>query len=195
MLREIEPEEIKKVLTQPRNFGYSGDRDLFGTWGLGPVLDTRDSGLVAESNAHSIKESLTELEASGEVEKDSWEIIGISHWGWGYGDQLIFQALDEEGEPTRVFSHLMSMVDAINEYVVLDSSDHSRREYEAQLESIENNAPYLKDNLPEDWTNQVFKWLLSNLQEESFYGDDRTSIPEECVEEACGALGFAEEEE
>jgi hypothetical protein len=194
-LREITEEEIEQALRHPGSFGYSGDRDMFNTWSLGPMLETRDSGMIAKSNAHAMTTELQRLEEAGEIEPDSWEVISCGHWGCGWVEQLTFQAIDDDGEPTRVFSHIMEMVDCINEHVVLDSSDHSEREYAAQLESIENNAPGLRDGLPKDWQDQVFGWLWANQQNEAFDGDDRTYVPESCVSDACEALGFVEEEE
>lgn len=194
-LREITPEEIKQALERPGSFGYSGSRDMFETWSLGPLIDMRDADLVLQSNSFAMKAELERLEEAGEIEPDSWEVTGCGHWGFGYVGHLSFKAVDDDGEPTKVFSHIMEMVDCIQEYVVLDSSDHSEREYDAQLESIEQNAPGLKDELPEEWQNQVFSWLWENMQTEAFDGDDRTYISEDCVSAACEALGFAEEEE
>lgn len=194
-LREITPEEIKQALERPSSFGYRGDRDMFETWSLGPTIDMRDADLVLQSNGFAMKAELERLEEAGEIEADSWEVTGCDHWGFGYVGHLSFKALDADGDPTRVFSHIMEMVDCIQEYVVLDSSDHSQREYDAQLESIEQNAPSLKDELPEEWQRKVFSWLWDNQQEKAFGGDDRAYISEDCVRAACEALGFAEEED
>jgi len=172
------------------------------------MVDTRDSDMILQSNSAAMISELERLDEAGEIEKDSWEITGCSHWGFGYVGHLSFLAIDDDGEPTKVFSHIMSMVDCIQEHCVLDSSDYSEREYAAQLESIEANAPELdEDTLPgplspdettkhgEDWRSSVFGWLWDNLQERAFEGYDRTYIEPDCVLEACIALGYHTEEE
>ena len=163
------------------------------------MIDMRDADLVLQSNGFAMKAELERLEEAGEIEADSWEVTGCGHWGFGYVGHLSFKAIDEEGEPTRVFSHVMEMVDCIQEYVVLDSSDHSRREYDAQLDSIGNHEGLINfwGAVPpgKDWRQLVFSWLWDNQQQEAFDGDDRTYIPEECVSAACAALGFTVEED
>lgn len=193
-LREITPEEIKEALQCPDSFGYNGDLDLFNTWSLGPQVDMRGSDLRMQSNSEAMQAELQRLEKAGEIEPESWKLISCRHWGFGWVEHLAFKAIDDDGEPTKVFSHVMEMVDCIQEHVVLDSDDYSRREYEAQLESIENNAPNLKDDVHEDWVRKVFSWLWDEDQT-AFSGDNRTFIAPEYVAEACEALGFAEEED
>lgn len=195
-LREIEDHEIKEALECPSDFGYSGDNDeMFRTWSLGPALVSRDSDLIAESNSAAMLSELERLAEEGEISEDDWKVVRCRHWGHGWVEHLTFRAVDSDGEPTKVFSYIMEMVDVIQEHVVLDDSDHSRREYEAQLESIENNAPNLIDDLPEDWTRKVFSWLWDSPNQPAFSGDDRTFIAPKYVEEACKALGFAEQDD
>lgn len=197
--REITEEELEQALERPYNFGggfaYGGDNgEMFETWSIGPVLQTRDSGIRAESNREAILASLREAEEQGEIEKDSWGMINASDWGCGWVEHLTFKACDENREPTQVFALIMELNDCIAEHGVLDSSDHSRREYEAQHESIERNAPYLKDDLPEDWPNKVWSWLWDNRQS-AFENQDRTYIDGSDIEVACEALDFLEPEE
>jgi hypothetical protein len=192
---EITEQEIDEALERPSSFGYHGDRPMFITWSLGPVIETRDSGLIAQSNAASWKAIMEEAEGNGTIEKDSWEVISCNHWGPGWVDHLSFQAIkDEESrEPTNAFRLVMETVAALQEYPILDDSDHSQREYDAALESIQQNAPSVVENVPEDWPQKVFSaiWEMDGEKQEHLCdSDEGVYVPEELIAEALQELGW-----
>jgi hypothetical protein len=199
--REITEQELEQALERPHNFGggfaYHGDNEeMFQTWSIGPALQTRDSGLKAESNTDAMLRSLEEAEKAGVIEPDSWKMISASHWGCGWVDHLTFKACDENREPTLVFSLIMEMVDCIQEYSVLDSSDYSERQYESRKECIGNTCLELKDDVPDNWVDYVNRWLYENDTDgNTWSGEDQEFVAAELVEEACRALGFLEPEE
>ena len=91
---EYTPKEIKKALEYPSDFGYYGNNpDLFKTWTLGPVIETRDSDLLTVSNAKCLKASL-EATFPGD---DEWDIVGCSHWAVGWVDHLSFRIVENDG--------------------------------------------------------------------------------------------------
>ncbi len=47
---DITEKDIKDALAMPRDFGYSGHLPIGESWSLGPVVLTRDSDLLEESN-------------------------------------------------------------------------------------------------------------------------------------------------
>ena len=96
---DITEKDIKEALSRPSYFGYHGNLPLFETWSLGPVIRTRDSNLLEESNANEL-EKLLEKDESLE---DEWDIVGANHWAVGWVDHLAFRVVDENGEPTRIF--------------------------------------------------------------------------------------------
>lgn len=150
----------KEALARPSDFGYFGDREgMFETWTLGPVIQTRDSGIRGKANASTIK---TMLKSDPSLE-DDWEITGCKHWAVGWVDQLSFRVIDEEGELTRISRVIKGIFDSLSEYPVLDDSLYSEMEYEETIGNIRNHYPGssgLKDDVPEDWPTQMYKWWL-----------------------------------
>ncbi len=186
---EITEKDIQKALKRPNDFGYFGSNpDMFKTWSLGPVILTRDSRLVDESNASAIKKT---LEAIPEIKED-WDILSANHWACGWVEHLTFRVLDPDGSPSRVFREIKALFDAIESYPILDESDYSDREYQATVENIENNGrSFIKENPPEGWASQVFSWFWDNDQSAVESTDDQGGYPsDKQLKEALGALGL-----
>jgi hypothetical protein len=87
----VSPEDIREVLRLPDDF-VCDDEDLGVTWGLGPTLQTRDSGFAAEANSEALLRFLNE---HTEVDGD-WYVMRARHWGCGWVEQLVFRVLDEK---------------------------------------------------------------------------------------------------
>lgn len=195
---EITEKDIAAALGRPDSFAYFGDNpEMFETWAIGPTLRTRDSTLLEESNADALLEALAEAEKAGTIEPDSYEVLSSSHWGCGWVEQVSFRAVGPEGKPTNVFRFLKAWSDSLSNYPVADDEDYSRREYEATLENIESEGRgVLDDNPPEDWAEQVHRWLWENDQEALENSDDRGGYPtEDQIRAAAKDLGFAEPDE
>jgi hypothetical protein len=137
---EYTPAEIKRALEYPSDFGYSGNNaDLFKTWTLGPIIETRDSEMIAVSNAACLKASLA-VAFPGDAE---WGIVGCSHWAVGWVDHLSFRLVETDGiTVTPVAIWIKCFFDMIADYPVADEDDFSDREYVFALESIEDTLRY-----------------------------------------------------
>lgn len=95
----LTPEEIKKALARPSDFGYFGKDDgMFETWALGPVIEHRESDALERSNAEALKRYLATMP---ELAND-WRITGCSHWAVGHVDHLSYRVVNDEGKPTRM---------------------------------------------------------------------------------------------
>lgn len=187
-------QEIIDALRKPSDFFYHGaNEEMFVTWGLcGPSL-TRDSDKLDESNYYII---LNVLES--EYPND-YQIVSSSHWLVGWVDQIAIRVLDEDDEPTEVFGVIKDFSNQLQDYPVLDEEDYNRREYEEAIDTIEFIAPAfefthkgisyeVKDELPEDWANQVYSFLFDSSSictSEEYSNDD--------IEWAFVALGYAKE--
>jgi hypothetical protein len=146
----------------------------------------RDSDLIAESNEHVINKALEPFEDDVRFERHS-------HWAVGYVDGFALRVFDSTGTITKAFKTLHELLMAMAEYPLLDDSDHSEREYKAQLKSIENNGPTLKDP-PDAWAEEVFSWLCENNQGALEY-NDYPYVDNKDIVEACVALGFMNEDD
>jgi len=106
---------------RPTGFDPSGlGLDDRQTWLVLPVIRTRDSGPLEESNFDAAVKSL-----GGESE--TLEIHRFGHWGPGWFEiAIIDPSRAAEGEQIE---------SALADYPVLDDSDLSEREYEAAQES------------------------------------------------------------
>lgn len=190
---DISSREIQQSLERPDSFMYHGRNDkMFETWSWGPCILHRDSGLIEESNYHVLVKELELAEQQGIIEKDSYSISRASNWAVGWSEHLSFQAVDAEGNPTRMFRWLRCWGDMLSNYPVADESDHSEREYEATLRNISYMVnPSWIEHLPDDWTSKVFGWLWENDQEQVANSEDRGGYPSKAaVEKAIVALNL-----
>jgi hypothetical protein len=165
---------VKDALARPDSFlMWNDDPRMFVTWSLGPVIETRDSDSIQRSNAIALKKELEEY--------SGWEIHGCSHWAVGHVDHLSFKVLckakpdDTEylvpSRPgyklTKIARFIKKWFDDLEEFPIADEDALSNLELEESLEAIEKQSPdclhgtdlQIKDKLPEDWVNQVFRKL------------------------------------
>ena len=115
---EIMPQDIADAL-RSRDYSACHD-DRAGTdWSLGPIIAPVDSqDLVTVSNADALGKA---LKASG-IDGDTYRVVGA---------RVSFLALDANEEPTEIFQFLHNWEAVIEEHVIADSADYSRRENEA----------------------------------------------------------------
>lgn len=147
------------------------------------TTSTRDTqSMLTISNEHCIKKSLSQF-------KDDVIEMRCSHWGFGYVNSLAIRVYSN-GEITKAFIEFCSLMAALESYPVLDDSDYSKREYEAQLESIRDNCTGYSD-LPEDWEEKVFGWLWDNDQQALECDCDGSFwVPAEKISKALNELGI-----
>lgn len=176
---DITEKDIKEAQTVPSDFGLSSSHEHYEdivckkTWSLGPVFLTRDSNILEESNAHSLKEYLKndfpELE-------DDWIVTSANHWACGWAKHISFRIFENDGKtPSMIFKIIKGFFDYLREeYPVWDDNDYSERCFKATLKAIEDSAKYaqlwrkgceLKDNLPEDWVSKCYGWFSENKPE------------------------------
>lgn len=93
-------------------------------WLVAPVMRTRDSGALDESNFSAALKSL-----GGESE--TVEVHRFGHWGPGWFEIIIC-------DPTVHAKTLEEMEAALSDYPVLDDEDFSERENEIANEAWEN---------------------------------------------------------
>ena len=191
---DITKEEITKALKRPSYFGYYGDiEEMFHTWSLGPIILTRDSGILEVSNNNALMRHLS----SDESLENDWTITHSSHWGPGWVDHLSFKAIDESGGPTRIFRVITAWFNALSDYPVADESDYSEREYEALLDNIDMmGQPMVGDSPPENWASQCCVWFWDNDPGAVENNDDQGGCPSEEQMKTClEALSLYVEEE
>ena len=147
---------------------------------------SRDSGILEESNSAAIEKELSPF--FGKTVRP----MRSSHWAVGYVDGYAIRVYRKDGKTiTRAFKTLYELNCELQEYPLLDETDHSQREYDAALEAIGNACRCDLVNEPEDWKEKVFDWLWNNEQEELENVDDQGACPSsESIERACVALGY-----
>lgn len=134
---------------QPTAFDARGvgsdddDRD----WRVAPVILTRDSGALNESNFESAQKILDDAGAEYRVHR-------FGHWGPGCFEIIVARPDDVS------MTALGSIVCALAHYPVLDDGDYSDREHEAALESWDC---YARDS----WARSLRK--LHALGEDAYY--------------------------
>lgn len=163
---DVTEAELEQLLSYPDSFGYFGDKDIAGTWALGPVVLTRDSEVLTKANRKALENALEADTKLGLISTDDYTITGCSHWAVGWVDHLSFRAVDEDGEPTDMCRWVMRWVHMLEEYPVADDSIFSEMEWEASLDTLENyilryqvKLTEVEGQLPENYISEIHSAL------------------------------------
>lgn len=158
---------IKKAQWQ-RADNYSGpDMSEYLT---GPS-HTRDSDHMAESNFQTALEML-----GGEDEDAGVEVHRFGHWACGWFEQIMVRTDNKQAA-----QELYKIYQALEDYPLLDDSDYSERQYEAQQDYARGEQKSLAEalvmqlGLPEELAEDADMLQLAyelNLECQSYYGDD-----------------------
>lgn len=170
--------DLDELLKHPDGLALSDDHPAARDpehWSVGPVLRSRDSTLLENTNADALLAALKERK---DIPRCDWAVHTFDHWGFGWVEQLAFRAKNEDGTPTAVCLFLASWAAALSEYPCADDSAYSRAQYEASLENIADEArAIVRDGAPDDWAVQVWRWLWDNDQEALQSHDDGAAHP------------------
>lgn len=197
---DLTPEEIRKALARPRDFGWFGDRDeTFVSWSLGPTIRHRDSGILDESNARCLLRGLASAAERGEIEPESWEVVSCSHWAVGWIEHLRYRVLDDAGACTRTARWVRDWFDGLDAYPVADEGDLSELQSEAEERAAEDAARYCRetrdliDGLPEGWLSD----LVCHLADAGAFRDEyeHPYVDDDDVVAAFRALGWLSTDE
>jgi hypothetical protein len=190
---QISPDEIRDLLRPPDSFGYLGDNaDMFETWTLGPVIRTRDSDLLEQSNADALEKHLR----SDPTLSEDWEITGCRHWAVGWVDHLSYRVIDDNGAPTRIARVIAAWFKALEDYPVADEDDWGTREFEATLDNIADAGKHMvRADAPDSWVSDAFSWFWKHNQcaVESYDGNGGYPSDDD-MRECLEALGYLESE-
>jgi hypothetical protein len=142
------------------DFGWYGDEDLGVTWAF-CFSKNRDSGLLEESNFDTVKRIFND---EGFEEGQDWSDVRCNHWAVGWVDYILVRMLDDEGRYTPIAVVALDIRDKLMDYPLLDEEDHSRREFEAQCDCIQDQSPIF---LTEDQLGDTFSWFWDHQLIES----------------------------
>ena len=147
----------------------------------------RDSGLVAQSNAHAIEAAMQpflDAEDSDVIEEHH------RHWACGWVDGYAIRVFRNE-EITPAFQAWANLHFCMQDYPLLDEEDHSRREYEATLENMRDESRGMDYELPDGWEGDTFSWLWDHNQRAVANRDDAGGYPsKDDLADAFTALGY-----
>jgi hypothetical protein len=151
----------------------------------------RDSGLLDQSNAAAIGKALEPF-----TDGDDPDVVAErhSHFACGWIDGFSVRVF-RDGQITDAFRRYHDLAQRIADYLCLDESDYSQREYDATLANIADAAWRLRHvyDLPDEgWEAEVFSWLLDNDERAVSNVDDQGGYPpEDSLKAAFAALGYA----
>ena len=147
------------------------DAEEYGLW----ILSHRDSGLIDQSNGAMIRKRLAKFVESGDV-----LFFGCSHWLVGHTNEMAVRVYQPgTTDTTAAFDELAEVVEACDQYPILDDSDYSEREYESALKVIAcSMLGDVPENVPDDWREQVYSWLSEHEPREVENIDDRGAFPD-----------------
>jgi hypothetical protein len=166
--------------------GYEiNDADQWMIW----YTSSRDAGLLEQSNEQAINDRLRPF---SEGDDPNLVFERHSHWAVGHLDGFSIRVFRADGSITPAFEEFCRIKDELDTYPVLDEEDYSNREYVATLENYTSEMWRIKDDLPDDWQEEVYSYFSDNgLDEYTENRDDRGGwAPREKIVEALKALGL-----
>lgn len=180
---------LANAMRRPGSFAYFGEDEedrkrMFVTWALGPVIETRDSGIMEKANAEALKRFL----ASDPSLDGEYRFTEASHWACGWVTHLSFHAYtsdeDRTKEPTRIACILAEWFRQLDEYPIADEMLYSEMEMEASCEWISEEGPRAAERLgfelPEDdWQAQVTEWWDAHRSSALESNDDQGASPDD----------------
>ena len=188
---DIDERDIAEALRLPDSFAVGSEHPASKDpkhWSLGPMIVTRDSGLLDQSNRDAL---ISHLRKDHPVLRKDWRITSCGHWAVGWVEHLSFRVLNEDGSPTAIFRVLKSWFAALSNYPVADDNDYSRRQHDAAIENIMSEG-----QISEDEAGRVYSWLWDNNQRELEDHDDTGAYPSrESIEAALKAIQEEDEED
>lgn len=139
----------------------------------------RDSGLLDQSNAATIAKALERFASD-----DAPDVVFESHDHFAVGHIDGFSVrVFKDGEITEAFRTYHALKQRMEDYLLLDETDYSNREYEATLENIGlatlglDHEHFLSDN----WKADVYDWLSDHEPSEIENRDDQGGWPSEAA--------------
>jgi hypothetical protein len=150
---------------------------------------SRDSGLLAQSNASVIADALRPF---SETENPDIVFESHAHWAVGHVDGFSIRVY-RDGDITDAFRTYYGLMERLDACPVLDESDYGRRAYEAALDNIQDAAWHIKPryDFPDGWELEAYEWLAAHRPGAVENNDDRGAYPSERdLQEAISALGF-----
>jgi hypothetical protein len=128
------------------------DADRWCIW----YTSHRDAGLLALSNEKAINKRLKPF-SNGDDPDLVFE--RHSHWAVGHVDGFSIRVYRDDGTITDAFKEFCSIKERLEDYPILDEQDYGERELEATLENYASEMWRLKDDLPEGWEAEVYRWF------------------------------------
>jgi hypothetical protein len=175
------------------SFGWSSAPDDARNWCI-VYTEARDSDLVDQSNASVVEAALEPFwDDDSDVQRERHR-----HWACGWIDGWAIRVYDQDGSLTPAFEAYAALHCALQDYPLLDEDDFSRREYEAAIDAIENEAPDFRPDkpAPDGWAAEVFGWLWENNQAAVENADGHGASPSrDDITEAFDALGIEYEKD
>lgn len=121
-------EMAERALTPPQDFAYFGE--LYEADGWGRMFGVhRDSDALERSNWQAILERFKPFSEEEAGEDFTWTVEGSSHWAVGWIDQGRIR-VRIDGEYTEAFKRACEIVEALENYPVLNEEEFSRIEWE-----------------------------------------------------------------
>lgn len=149
----------------------------------------RDSGLIEQSNAKAITNimALYTEDANPDIVFETH-----NHWACGWVEGFSIRVY-KNGEITSAIKQYYEICQRLDDYPILDETDHSKMVYEATIENIKYAIhPHLDiHKLPDDWAEDIYDWLSIHAEMEIEDVDDMGGYPsEESLLNVCEALNY-----
>lgn len=132
-------------------------------------LSHRDSDLLTQSNHDAI------IAALGEIDSDNdfhW-VECHSHWAVDYSNVLILQVYEDDNKTiTSAFSEFCDIMQALEDYPVLDDDDYSERVYNQNYEHITDVLQNMIAIDDDDDLQTLVSHIFATMGNSGFYDNE-----------------------
>jgi hypothetical protein len=162
--------ELANLSTKrPDDFGYWGDIDMFNSWGFAGIDLGRDATCLDKANFQAFHRDIVPSYP------DDFTVENFGHWAVGSIDRTLVRVLkDEHGgveveNITDAFIETIEILEALQDYCVLDDGLLCDEEWAANIKHLEWYVDYLKgngenviDTSGAEWTESLLSKLIDN---------------------------------
>ena len=179
-------------MKRPDDYGYYGDTDLHNSWGFAGIDLSRDANCLDKANFQAFHRDIVPSYP------DDFTVENFGHWAVGHIDRTLVRVLkDKRGDVeveniTDAFIETLEILEALQDYCVLDDGLLCDAEHKKLIENIEWYCTQFKaDEINQNgatWAEDLLSKLYD--MEVELCPDAELYPTEEELEEAAKELGI-----
>jgi hypothetical protein len=177
---------------------YTGNLPIPGAWCIGPVVETRDSGLVDMANARALSAALKDTKYLVEgYDPDTgvgdYEYVNLPHWDQSWVEHLAYRVVNEDGSASAMLRFLYDWTENLKDCPIASDEILWELVAEATAEAVGWLLPSPQPEFDQDEAvSRVISWLHENGRDDVLcVNDNSVDVTEADVSVACLGSGMS----